>query len=222
MYFKAVIFDLDGTVLDTLSDLKNAVNYTLKNHGYGERTLEEIKNAIGNGIRNLVKNSLPISVRDDDVLVDTCTLEMKNYYFENCKNETRPYDGIDKLLAFLKVNDISASILSNKADFLTKEIISHYFGDAFKFVYGERDGLPRKPDPTTALLLAKELGVSPSQILFVGDSSYDILAAKNAKMTALGVSWGFRDKDELLSAGADFIASAPDDIINFIHTYNCK
>ncbi len=222
MYFKAVIFDLDGTVLDTLSDLKNAVNYTLNKHGYMERALGEIKNAIGNGMKNLVKNSLPEDVRNNDELVDACTSEMKNYYFDNCKNETRPYDGIDKLLAFLKENHISASILSNKADFLTKEIISHYFGDAFKFVYGERDGLPRKPDPTTALLLAEELGVSPSQILFVGDSSYDILVAKNAEMFALGVSWGYRDKETLSSAGADFIANNPDDIINFIRTYKCK
>ena len=219
MYFKAVIFDLDGTLLDTLFDLKNAVNYTLSAHGYKERTLEEIKNAIGNGIRNLVKKSLPFDVQDNDPLVDECTLEMKNYYFDNCTNDTCIYDGISDVLTFLNENNILASVLSNKADFLTKKIILHYFDDYFKFVYGERDGLPRKPDPTSVLLLAEEMGVMPPEILFVGDSASDILVAKNAGMVSLGVSWGYRDKKELIAAGADFVADAPDDIINFISTY---
>lgn len=223
MYFKAAIFDLDGTVLDTLKDIQSAVNDTMRKNGFPTRNLEEVRLAVGTGMRELTRKSLPAAQQKNDELIDACFVQTREYYLAHWNAETRPYDGICELLSFLKENGISASILSNKPDAATQRMVPYFFGDtAFTYIYGERADVPRKPDPTLALALARDLGVLPENILFVGDSSYDMLTAKNAGMFAAGVLWGFRDEQDLREAGADFIAHTPQDLIELIKTYHCS
>ncbi|MBQ4516095.1 MAG: HAD family hydrolase [Clostridia bacterium] len=217
MQFKAVIFDLDGTIINSLEDLCDSVNYVLENHGFKTHTLDFIRMTIGNGMRNLIRDSLPAECRADDNLVDQYTSELKEYYLSHWNVKTRPYEGMEELFSYLNQNNIPLCVLSNKADKYTNIIVNHYFSD-FKFtaVCGEKPGIPIKPDPAAALAIAKDLGVNSSEILFLGDSAQDIITAKNAGMFAAGALWGFRDEKTLLRAGADSIFEKPVDLIPFL------
>lgn len=215
MKYTAVIFDLDGTLIDSLEDLADSANKALTKYGFNVHPYESYKLFIGNGIRQLIKNSAPKNTEEnivDDILKDFRIIYNANYVKKTC-----PYNNVISLLENLKTLDIKMAICSNKADKLTKEIVQKVIGEGyFDVVYGEREGIPRKPDPASLLEAAGYMGVKPENTIYLGDSGGDMISAKNAGMFAAGALWGFRDRDELLKGGAQIILSDPMDLFGFI------
>ena len=199
---KGVIFDLDGTLCDTLPDLGAAMNKMLSSFGYPTRDREELRLAICYGAREFVFRSLPEGARDEETVDKALAC-----YRENYKNaltvHTKPYDGIESLLMALCAEGLPVAVYSNKPMPQTRAVVAHYFGDIpFAAVVGHVDGTPTKPDPTAALEIAKKMGLAPSEIAFVGDSDVDMRTACNAGMLPVGVTWGYRDADTLRAGGA--------------------
>lgn len=215
-YCKAVIFDLDGTLLDTIKDLGSSMNYILEKYGFPAKDEKHYVQAIGNGLRNLAKRSFPENAVTDELL-DKIVPEFIEHYGHHCMEKTVIYEGINELIEYLSQNDILLAILSNKRDDLVKELMPHYFPD-FKFQYlmGESSDFPRKPDPTSALYISRALNVEPCDILFVGDSIYDVKTGKNAGMKTVAVTWGYQPKELLMAEKPDFIVDSPSQIIEMI------
>ncbi len=209
MEIRTVIFDLDGTLLDTLGDLAAAVNYGLHSHGYPERTLAEVRRFVGNGVRNLILRSLN-GVETPDF--DAVFADFKTYYAEHNAVLTAPYPGVTDLLRALKEKGIGTAIVSNKYDAAVKALNVHYFGDLIPVAIGEKEGVSRKPAPDPVLLAMKELNADPASTVYVGDSEVDVLTAKNASLPCLTVTWGFRDREVLREAGADVFFDTVDDM----------
>ncbi|MDO4270463.1 MAG: HAD-IA family hydrolase [Eubacteriales bacterium] len=212
MKITTAIFDLDGTLLNTLGDLTDSVNTALLRHGFAAVTEEQTRERVGNGVRKLVERCLPENKRTE-AMIDTCLDEFRTAYGERMMNRTQPYDGIVKLLKELKKAGIAVGVLSNKYDLAAKSLIRHYFGDLVQVTFGERPGVPRKPDPTSALALLRELGGEASTTLYIGDSATDMETAKNAGLTAVGVAWGFRSAETLRDAGADALVREPTELL---------
>ena len=204
---QAVIFDLDGTLLNTLGDLRNAVNYALRRRGWPERTTEEVCAFVGNGIRNLIRMSTPEGEPVD--VFDAGLAEFYEYYGAHMQDETVPYDGIMELLRQLKADGKKIGILSNKVHTAVVPLCRHYFGDLPDVIFGERPGVPRKPDPTSCLELMEKLGVTREETVYVGDSGVDMNTARNAGLLACGVTWGFRSRQVLLTSGANLLIDTP-------------
>lgn len=216
MKYKAVIFDLDGTLVDSIEDLADSMNKILSEHGLPVHKVDSYYGFVGMGLKRLVFNALPESHRMDSVVEDFL-FKMKNSYNNNITNKTKPYDGINELLGSLLKNGIKISVLSNKADELTKKVVFDIFSDyRFEYVLGPISDELRKPNPENALLIIRNLDILPSESIFVGDTSIDMITAKNAGMLAVGVSWGFRTKHELLESGADFIIDNPSELIEIL------
>lgn len=207
MSIQAVLFDLDGTVLDTLDDLTNAVNHALTSEGFPTHTAESVRAMIGNGIANLIDRALPHST--DREIAARVFSTFKAYYAEHCAVYTKPYDGIMELLSALRAAGVRTALVSNKADFAVKALAKTYFAGLFDSVLGELPTLPRKPAPDMIYHVLDELNVPPSQALFVGDSDTDVLTAANAGVAGIFVTWGFRDRECLAQAGATRFASTP-------------
>ncbi len=215
---KGVIFDLDGTILNTIDDLADSMNYMLTQFGYPEHSeLFYHMQAVGSGAKNYVKNCLPEAIRENDEQVEKCLNFYKKYYNEHSSIKTKPYDGIPAVMQFLADAGIQIAILSNKPDEPVKILAKQWFS-AFNIpcVYGERAGVPRKPDPQGPLAVAEEMGLLPSEIAFIGDSDVDIKTGINAGMIAIGVLWGFRTKEQLKAAGAEYLAETPEKLIALI------
>ncbi len=203
---KAIIFDLDGTLADTMNDLGTAMNAMLRSYGYSERTREELISFINKGARYFVWKSLPEGLTDDPES-HTVTAAMKIYsenYAKCYLDKTEEYEGITEALTKLRERGINMGVLSNKPDRFVKEIVEKLFPNMFVCAFGQTD-LPVKPDPAAALMVAEKLGVSPSECAFVGDSDIDMTTAINAEMLPVGVSWGYRPKECLEKAGAKII-----------------
>jgi phosphoglycolate phosphatase len=200
---KAVLFDLDGTLLDTLEDLADATNYILKKHGYPERSLKEVRSFLGSGAAHLIRSALPCDV--EDAVFEGCLKEYVEYYRENSKHKTAPYPGILALLAFLKGKGIKTAVVSNKPDAPVKVLCADYFGDIYAL--GERPDCPRKPAPDMIRRAMAQLGID--SCIYVGDSDVDVTTAKNAGMPGLFVLWGFRDRQQLEAAGAENFCDDP-------------
>ncbi|EAT59310.1 HAD family hydrolase [Chlorobium ferrooxidans] len=214
--FKAVIFDLDGTLLDTLADLLTTLNSVLARHNYPTHSIDECRYLVGHGMRELVRKALPEGVATVDI-IDRLLPEFMEEYTLNWNINSRPYPGIAEMLDSLKKRGIKTAILSNKADQFTLLCAEELLGNwKFDVVMGQRNGIPSKPDPTSALSVAAELGAEPSEILYVGDSGIDMQTATRAGFYPLGVLWGFRPESELLEFGAKSLAAHPDDIITLI------
>ena len=214
---KAIIFDLDGTLLNTIDDLADAGNWVCAQHGWPTFTVEQFKHMVGNGIPKLIERFSPESARTPDQLAATLA-EFTARYDAHKEDKTAPYPGIPALLDALKAEGIQTAVFSNKADPLCGKIIEHYFGaGSFSIVRGNRPGVPTKPDPTGVYSLMKDLGADTSSTLFVGDSDVDILTGHNAGLPAMGALWGFRGRAELTAAGADALAAVPADILDFVH-----
>ena len=213
MKIKTVIFDLDGTLLDTIGDLAAAVNFGLRSHGYPERTVDEVRRFVGNGVRNLILRSLN-GVETDDF--NEVFADFKKYYSEHNAVLTVPYPGITELLRVLKEKGIGTAIVSNKYDAAVKALNVHYFGDLIPVAIGEKEGVSRKPAPDSVLLAMKELNADPASTVYVGDSEVDVETAKNASLPCLTVTWGFRDREILRSAGAESFFDTADELKNAI------
>ena len=193
----AAIFDLDGTLLDTLGDLADSVNAAMAMHGYPAHADEVVRSFIGNGAANLIRRAMPQQDREDAGLHAACLASFHQVYGENYANRTYAYDGVPELLADLQERDIPLGILSNKPHEFTRLCAKAYFDKQFSVVIGQRDSVPKKPDPTGAIEVARELGVDVGKCVYVGDSGVDIQTAKAAGMISVGVSWGFRPVAEL-------------------------
>ena len=214
---KTILFDLDGTLLNTIDDLADAGNWVCTQHGWPTFTVEQFKHMVGNGIPKLIERFSPETARTPDQLAATLA-EFTARYDAHKEDKTAPYPGIPELLTALKAEGIQTAVFSNKADPLCGKIIAHYFGtDIFSIVRGNRPGVPTKPDPTGVYSLRQDLGAEASTTRCVGDSDVDILTGHNAGLPAMGALWGFRGRAELTAAGADALASVPADILSYIH-----
>jgi phosphoglycolate phosphatase len=193
--YDVVLFDLDGTLLNTLEDLTDAVNHTLRQFGYPPRTREEVRLSVGNGVRRLVERMLPQGAADPDM--ENALAAFKQYYTAHCNVHTHPYDGVVEAMAALCEAGVTLGIVSNKNDAAVKALAQAYFGSLVSVAIGGRDGVPRKPAPDMPLLALEALGATPERALFVGDSGVDAQTARNTGMDCMLVSWGFRTPEEL-------------------------
>ncbi len=207
-----VIFDLDGTLLNTLEDLKNSTNFALSEFGFPKRSLEEVRSFVGNGVRKLIERAVPQSC--DKETTEKCLEIFKKNYSENMYNNTAPYNSILEILKDLRNNGLKIGVVSNKFDSAVKELCKKYFEDLVDIAIGQAGDVPKKPAPDGVLKAIKLLGAE--NIVYVGDSGVDVQTAKNANIPCIGVTWGFRDKKDL--KGADFIIDNPHDIINIIRS----
>lgn len=214
---KAIIFDLDGTLTDTLDDLTDAVNYVLSKYDYPLRTREEVRSFVGNGLNMLMRRSLPKEIPDGAVSDYTAVLTA--YYKDHSLDKTKPYDGIVELLEKLNNDGILCAVATNKREAAAQEICSHFFGDLLCAVKGDNGIRPLKPARPIIDELIKEMHVSPEETLYVGDSEADADTACNADLTAIGVTWGFRSKKQLESVGISLFAEKSDDIYNIVKNY---
>ena len=207
MDHKAFIFDLDGTLLNTLDDLKNSVNFAMRSMGYPEHTLEQVRMFIGNGIAMLIKRAVP---QETDEFDEKKTLgiftEHYNAHLNDC---TAPYPGITESLTALKNRGVKIGVVTNKNDDSAKMLIVRYFGNLVDATLGHLDGIPSKPNPEALLRVMSDLGVNAEETLYFGDSDVDVLTEKNAGVKSVGASWGYRGEDVLLKAGEDIILSDP-------------
>lgn len=210
----AVIFDLDGTLLNTLGDLRAATNHALEVRGLPPHSMEEIRQFIGNGIRLLICRAMPEGTPEAEI--DAALDDFKAYYAAHIHDRTVPYDGIPQLLTALKKRGIQVAVLSNKIDSASRQLIEYFFPGKTDVVFGEHVGVPRKPDPTSCRMVMQQLGVQPEQVLYVGDSGTDMQTAKNAGLYAVGVTWGFRSKEVLLEYGADVLVHRPEQILQIL------
>lgn len=204
---KAIIFDLDGTLLDTLEDLTDSVNYVLWKHGMPERTLDEIRSFIGNGVPTLIARSVPADT--DPATVKICVSEMMEYYKDHAEIKTKPYDGIMELLDELKKRSLQVAVVTNKAEEAAKILCKAKFGNVLDLVIGD-NGIDRlKPAPDNVFRALKELNLEKDEVLYVGDSDVDMITATNAGLESVGVTWGFRDENVLRNCGAKNIIHTP-------------
>ncbi len=216
--FQAVIFDLDGTLLDTLADIGDSVNQMLAEYGFPNHTMDDYRNFIGNGIQMLVTRALPVDGRTDEV-VGACVRRAREIYWENWNRKTRPYDGIMNLLERLETMGVPKAVLSNKPhDFTVRYIKSYFPGIFFATVMGQNDQFPVKPDPAAALEVARRMGLPPRAFLFVGDSTVDVKTANAAGMHPVGVSWGFKGPAALVDMGCQTLVQHPSEIIKLIQS----
>ncbi|MFA6335142.1 MAG: HAD family hydrolase [Bacteroidales bacterium] len=216
MKFKGVIFDLDGTLVNSLEDLADSMNIVLQNYNLPTHDLQAYKYLIGNGIRNLVRRALPESDSEEE-LINKCFNSMIEVYRNNCINKTKPYIGIVDLLDELVSRQMKLAVLSNKADELTKKIVSDLLPNwNFEAITGLSNEANKKPNPFGALQISEKSGVRPEKIIYVGDTGIDMQTANNAGMYAVGALWGFRTKEELISNGAKYLLNHPLDLIQIL------
>ncbi|WP_297861954.1 HAD family hydrolase [uncultured Acidaminococcus sp.] len=211
MKYQAVIFDLDGTLLDTLTDLWNAVNAVCKKYGYPPRTRLQVRRALGNGLERLLWLSLPGDVEENRF--QAAFQFFRGYYLKHCNEKTRPYEGILELLRQLQLQGIRLAIVSNKAHPAVLELRDRYFPETMKVAIGESVEVRRKPAPDTVFKALEELGIPKEQAVYVGDSEVDKKTADNAGMDCFLVTWGFRDRDELAALEPAALIDRPEQIL---------
>lgn len=218
MRYDTVIFDLDGTLLNTLDDLAVSVNFAMESCGFPVRTLDEIRCFVGNGINILIRRAVPEGTQEEDI--DKAFELFKQHYGNNCVVKTRPYDGIMDLLERLSEVRIKMAIVSNKVDFAVKELNNRFFKDYISVAVGECENVRRKPAPDSVNKALEQLGSVREKSLYVGDSDVDIATAENSGMDCISVSWGFRDRKYLKEKGASVIVDAPEKLAEYLLTYN--
>ena len=206
----AVIFDMDGTLLNTLDDLTDSVNYTLSQFGFPIHKKDDIRNFVGNGVNLLFERALPKNIEDD--IKKQCIKFFKNTYSKNMYINTKPYSGILSMLKIIRNNYISTAIVSNKFDSAVKNLTNRYFGELIDISIGQSDSISTKPSTTGISKVMRELRAKKA--VFVGDSDVDIITAKNANLKSIGVTWGFRDRENLKDA--DYIADTPNELLQII------
>lgn len=213
---KAVIFDLDGTLLNTLDDLADSTNYALSKFGYPTRTIEEVRQFVGNGVAKLIERAIPEGKNNPNF--EKCLAIFKENYAQNMYNKTAPYNGIIEMLSNLKSRGIKIAVVSNKFDLAVKELCKKYFEGFIDFAAGENEaqGIKKKPAPDTVISVLTEFNFAPEDAVYVGDSDVDIMTAKNSKMPCISVTWGFRDEKFLLENGATILINAPSEIYNHL------
>ena len=212
--YKAVIFDLDGTLLDTLTDLAEGTNYALRVNGFPERTIDEIRRFVGNGARKLVERAVPEG--QEETALEQVRQDFNVYYKIHCKDHTGPYPGIMEMLQELVQQGYSLGVVSNKPDFAVQELIPEYFPGIFASVSGERQGVAKKPAPDLIWEAMKYLHADSSESVYVGDSEVDLEAAANAGIPCISVAWGFKGREFLEEQQAEMIIEAPAEIQKYL------
>ena len=214
MTYKTYIFDLDGTLLDTLGDLAASVNYALRTHGLPEHSIDEVRRFVGNGVRKLMERAVPEGA--DNPLFEEAFATFRQYYMAHSLDTTRPYEGIPATLAALKARGCRLAVVSNKMMAATQALCSHFFPDTIEVAIGEHEaeGIRKKPAPDTVIAALKTLGVGKEDAVYVGDSDVDIQTAHNSGLPCISVLWGFRDRDFLKQHGAETFISTPSDLLS--------
>ena len=213
MHIKAAVFDLDGTLTNTLNDIATAMNRSLRLHGLPEFSVDEYRYLVGDGAKKLAQRA----VRNMQELAESVRREYQAYYQEHTLDTTRPYPGIPELLQALTERGIQVCVLSNKPHADTCGVVRHFFPEIpFAQIRGQVEGVPVKPDPTGALLIARTLGLKPEAFVYLGDTNVDMRTAVNAGMHPVGVTWGFRPAEELAQAGAEHLIGNPLDLLQFV------
>jgi len=214
MRYKLAVFDMDGTILNTLEDLADSTNYALKANGLPERTIDEVRRFVGNGIRLLIERAVPTDT--DKKLTDQVFDTFKEYYKTHCAVKTRPYDGIKDVLLELRKAGCLTAVVSNKADFAVQDLCKDYFDNLFDFAIGEREGIKKKPAPDSVFEVLSKLNVEKDNAVYIGDSDVDFATSVNAGMDVIMVGWGFRDEEFLREKGAKRIIKQPSEILDII------
>ena len=210
MKYKIAIFDLDGTLLDTLQDLTDSTNFALESRGYPKRTQAEVRSFVGNGIEKLIERAVPDgTVPEERIRVLNV---FKAHYAKHCEDKTAPYDGITELLDRLIEENLPIAVVSNKIDSAVQSLCKKYFGERFTVAVGEREGIRRKPCPDSVLEVLARVGISASEAVYIGDSEVDILTARNGGTDMICVTWGFRDKNILKESGATVFADSAEQL----------
>ena len=209
-----IIFDLDGTLLNTLEGLKNSTNFALKKFNCPEITLEQTRSFVGNGVQKLIERAIPNGEKNPDF--EKCLNTFKEHYSKTMYQKTVAYDGIEDMLTELKRKGIKTGVVSNKFDTAVKELCKNYFDGLIIVAIGESPNVRKKPAPDSVLKAMKILGAKPENTLYVGDSDVDIQTAKNSNLKSVGVTWGFRDRELLEKEGADFIINTPCELLELI------
>ena len=208
--YKTYIFDLDGTLLSTLADLAASTNYALRTHHMPERSLDEVRRFVGNGVKKLMERAIPDGLNNP--LFEETFSTFRQHYMQHNLDTTQPYPGIMQLLEQLKAEDKNIAVVSNKFYAATRELCRHFFGDLVPVAIGEREDIRKKPAPDTVIEALRELGVDKEGAVYIGDSDVDIMTAKNSGMPCVSVLWGFRDKEFLLEHGATTLISKPEEM----------
>ena len=214
MSYKAVLFDMDGTVMNTIDDLNDSVNASLRHFGMPGISREDTLRFIGNGARRLIEQAVPAGTGED--MLEEVLKYYVNYYQSHCMIKTAPYDGITELMKSLRDAGVRQVIVSNKPDAATREIAERYFTGLTEFAIGEKEGLRRKPWPDMVDAAVETLGLSKRDCVYIGDSEVDIATARNAEVNCISVLWGFRDKKTLEDAGAEAFAETPEKLGDLI------
>ena len=214
MPYQTAVFDLDGTLLDTLEDLYRATNTALESHSLPRRSRDEVRLFVGNGVEMLIRRAVPAGTDEETTLA--VLADFKTTYAAICEDHTRPYDGIPDMLRALRERGIRVAVVSNKFDAATKQLCEKYFGDLVEVTIGERAGVRKKPAPDTVYEALKELGVTAEGAVYIGDSDVDIQTAKNCGMPCISVTWGLRDKDFLLQSRAEILVDTPERLLGVI------
>ena len=211
--YSTYIFDLDGTLLDTLGDLAASVNYALRTHGMPEHSLDDVRRFVGNGVRKLMERAVPDGA--DNPRFDETFATFRQYYMAHSLDTTRPYEGIPETLAALKARGCHLAVVSNKMMAATQELCHYFFPDTIEVAIGEDEaaGIRRKPAPDTVFAALKTLGVGKEDAVYVGDSDVDIQTARNAGLPCISVLWGFRDRDFLINHGAQSLITHPSELL---------
>jgi len=213
MTYSTYIFDLDGTLLDTLADLAASVNYALRTHGMPEHTINDVRRFVGNGVRKLMERAVPDGASNPDFEAAFATF--RQHYMAHSLDTTRPYDGIPETLEALKAKGCHLAVVSNKMMAATQDLCRHFFPDTIEVAIGENeaDGIRKKPAPDTVIAALRQLGVGQEGAVYVGDSDVDLETARNSGLPCISVLWGFRDRDFLLQHGAETFISAPSELL---------
>ncbi len=215
--YQVCIFDLDGTLTDTLESITYSVNLTLEELGLSSITREQCKTFIGNGARYLIEESLKAAGDADAMQIEKAMEVYGRVFGEHCTYKVEPYKGIVELLGKLKAQGIKLAVLSNKPHEQTKDVVAKFFErDIFNYIQGQCEGIPRKPDPAAALLIAEQFGVSREACVYIGDSDVDMETASAAGMESVGVTWGFRPEEVLKEHGAKHIIHYPSELLSII------
>lgn len=210
MKYKLAIFDMDGTILSTLDDLANGVDYALSENGLPARSKQETRAALGRGVRFLIEQSVPDGLSDAEI--SKVEEDFLKYYKVHSMDNTRPYDGIVELIKEVRASGVKTAVVSNKIDSAVKELCANFFEGAFDVAYGERIGIPRKPDPKPINAIIDEFGLSKNEVVYIGDSEVDLLTANNAKIDHIIVTWGFRDRAFLEQNGAKNLVESMEEL----------
>lgn len=214
MKYELIVFDMDGTILDTLEDLKNTMNYTLKLHNMPERTLDEIRSFVGNGIHRLIELAVVEGTCSEKI--DEIHKDFMKHYEVHCADFTRPYNGVKDLIKNLRNRGYKTAVVSNKADAAVQDLCIQYFPGLFDLAIGERPEIAKKPAADMVNLALEQLQVSKENAVYIGDSDVDVATARNSNLDMIAVDWGFRTRKFLMEQGAETIVSNPEEILELV------